>query len=136
MTCRETQHLEHDLTSERKVMSSAEIASGYVNRMIERESRGWGDTSNAMERLQTRYGLPFWTLNHLRTKRAKSIDATLFQRIRAAYLDMCERQIAHLRHELDLEKEVNPDALMEDFESEASELLAKVREAKKTPKRT
>lgn len=131
MTCRETQHQEHKLTSERKVMSSAETASGYVNRMIERESRGWGDTSNAMERLHRRYGLPFWTLNHLRTRRAKTIDATLFHRIRAAYLDMCERQIAHLRHELDLEKEVNPDALMEDFESEASQLLAKVREAKK-----
>jgi len=113
-------------------VSSAEVASGYVNRMIERESRGWGDVGPAMDRLQSRYGLSRWTLNHLRTRRAKTVDAGTFQRIRSAYLDLCERQIANLKHELDVERSVNPDAHMEDFEREASQLLAKVREAKKT----
>lgn len=136
MTCRETEHLVHKLTPEPKVVSSADVASGYVNRMIERESRGWGDIGPAMDRLQSRYGLSRWTLNHLRTRRAKTIDAGTFQRIRSAYLDFCERQIANLSHELEVERSVYPDAHMEDFEREASQLLAKVREAKEAAPRS
>jgi hypothetical protein len=52
MARRETQH------QERK-MSSAEVASGYVRRMVENETRGWGDTDNALNRLEAKYGLPF-----------------------------------------------------------------------------
>lgn len=125
MSYRETQSLVH------KLMSSAQLASSYVNKMIERESRGWGDTTNAMKRLNRRYGLSFWTLNNLRIGRSKTVDASLFNRIKSAYLDVCERQIANLQHELTLEKMGTPDAPMEDFEREAAELLAKVREAKK-----
>lgn len=134
MTCTESQHHVHKLKSEPEVVSRAEIASGYVNRMIEVESHGWGDVFPAMERLGVRYRLSFWTLNHLRKRRAKTVDDNTFLRIRAAYLDFCERQIANLTHELEVERSINPDAHMEDFEREASQLLAKVREAKKTSK--
>lgn len=79
MADRETVH------QERKVMSSAEIASGYVRRMVENETRGWGDTENALSRLEAKYGVSFWTLNNLRTGRAKTVEATLFNRIKAAF---------------------------------------------------
>jgi hypothetical protein len=75
--CRKNEH------TERKVMSSAEMAAGYVMRMVEAETRGWGDQENALSRLEARYGLPFWTLNHIRTGRAKTVEAGLFARIRA-----------------------------------------------------
>lgn len=107
-------------------MSSAAMASGYVRRMVEKETRGWGDQSNALSRLERRYGLPFWSLNNLRTGRAKTIEAGLFARIRSAYLDLCEREIAKLQHELSVEKALNPNDDFDDLELEAQALLARV----------
>lgn len=107
-------------------MSSAAMASGYVRRMVEKETRGWGDQSNALSRLERRYGLPFWSLNNLRTGRAKTVEAGLFARIRAAYWDLCEREIAKLQHELSVEKALNPNDDFDDLELEAQALLARV----------
>jgi len=120
MKCTESQH------EERKVVSSAVMASGYVRRMVEKETRGWGDQSNALSRLERRYGLPFWSLNNLRTGRAKTVEAGLFARIKSAYLDLCEREIAKLQHELSVEKALNPDDDFEDLAREAETLLARV----------
>ena len=58
-------------------MSSADVAAGYVRRMVEKETRGWGDQEGALGRLEARYGLPFWSLNHIRTGRAKTVEAGL-----------------------------------------------------------
>lgn len=118
--------------SERIPMSSCEAAGGYVLKMLEKEGRGWGDTSNALTRLSRRYGISYWTLYNLRIGRAKTVEASVFNRIRSAYRDMCERQIANLKHELEVERAMNPDAFDEDFAREAEKLLAKARQAKKT----
>lgn len=107
-------------------MSSATLATGYVRRMVEKETRGWGDQSGALSRLERRYGLPFWSLNNLRTGRAKTVEAGLFARIRAAYLDLCERELAKLQHELTVEKALNPDDTFDDLEREAQALLARL----------
>lgn len=121
--CRKTQ-------SKVREMSTAELATGYVRRMVEKEVRGWGDQENALSRLEQRYGLPFWTLQNLRTGRAKTVEAGIFARIRAAYLDLCERQVRQLQHEISVEKALNDDDTLEDLEREAARLLALV-EAKK-----
>lgn len=55
-------------------MSSAEVAAGYVRRMVSRESGGWGDQQQALKRLSRVYNLPFWTLNNLRIGRAKTVS--------------------------------------------------------------
>lgn len=123
MTCRETRHRERDL-------SSAEMAAGYVRRMVETEAKGWGDQDNAMARIEVRYGIPFWSLNHLRTGRAKSVEASLFARIRGAYLDLCERHVAKLQHEIAIEKALNSDDTLADLESEARRLAEKIATAK------
>lgn len=120
MTCRESKHQVHD------TMSSAQTATGYVRRMIEYETRGWGDMDNALSRLEVRYALPRWTLNNLRTGRAKSVEAGVFARIRAAYLDLCERQVEKLQHEIAIEKVLNEDDTFEDFEREAAALAARI----------
>jgi hypothetical protein len=134
MGCKEFESIEHQLVSERMSMSSCEMAGdagGYVRKMLEKEAKGWGDHANALTRLSRRYGLSYWTLNNLRIGRAKTVDASIYQRIRSAYIDLCERQIARLQHELEIEKAVGADADMANFEREAAQLLAQVREAKK-----
>ena len=123
MACRESEHQERE-------MSSAELAAGYVRRMVQSETRGWGDQDSALARLEARYGIPFWSLNNLRTGRAKTVEAGLYARIRAAYIDLCERQVAKLQHEIAIEKALNEDDSLEDLERQAADLVAKV-EARK-----
>lgn len=120
---REIQHQERSV-------STVEEAGQYVRRMVEREARGWGDQQNAQQRLEVRYGLPFWAMEHIRTGRAKTVEAGLFHRIRAAYLDLCERQVAKLQHEIAVEKALNEDDTLQDLEREAAKLAARIEAAK------
>ena len=133
MACRETESFKQKLG--REVMSSSDVAGSYVRRMIEHETRGWGDQHNAMSRLEARYGLPFWSLLNLKSGRAKTVEAGLFGRIRAAYLDVCEKQMAKLQHEISIEKALNEDDDLEDLEREARSLAARIA-AKKEERRT
>lgn len=104
---------------------SVEAATEYVRTMVQRESRGPGDLDNAMNRIEQRYGLPFWSLWHLRKGKAKTVEASLLARIRAAYLDMCQRQASNLLHEIEVEAAMGDDTL-EDLEAEARALAAKI----------
>lgn len=115
--------------NEVEAMSSA-VASSHVRRLVEMETRGNGDTEAAMRRLEARYGIPFWSLVHLRRGTAKTIDADLFTRIRGAYLSYCEQKISALQHELAIEKAVEADDDLERLEADASELAAKIAQAK------
>lgn len=123
MSVRETQ------LSERE-MSTVEAAGGYVRRMVESEARGWGDQAQAQQRLEAKYGLPFWALEHLRTGRAKTVEAGLFARIRAAYLDLCERQVGKLLNEIAIEKAINEDDDIRNLESQAARLVAEIQARK------
>lgn len=107
-------------------MSMSDVAGDYVRRMIEHETRGWGDQHNALSRLGQRYGIPFWALQNLKLGRAKTVEAGLFTRIRTAYLDLCERQIAKLQHEIAVEKALSDDDTLRDLESEAHRLAQKI----------
>lgn len=118
-------------SSENPVPMSASAATAYVRRMVELEIRGSGDTEGALRRLEARYGLPYWTLWHLRRGAAKTVEAGLFGRIRGAYLTYCEEQVAALQHELFLEKAANPDVDLEDLDAEAEALAAKVAAARR-----
>lgn len=124
MRFRETQDLVQEMDT------VVETAGAYVRRMIEHEARGWGDQTSAVQRLGARYGLSFWALEHLRTGRAKTVEAGLFARIRAAYLDLCERQISKLQHEIAIEKAIVEDDSLEDLVREAEELAARIKEKK------
>ena len=88
---------------------SVEAATDYVRTMVQRESRGPGDIDNAMQRLEARYGLPFWSLWHLRKGKAKSVEVSLYARIKGAYFDMCGRQAANLLHEIEVEAAAGDD---------------------------
>lgn len=132
MACKETEPFKHKLG--REVMSSSDVAGDYVRRMIEHETRGWGDQHNALSRLEARYGLPFWSLRNLKSGRAKTVEAGLFARIRAAYIDLCERQVTKLQHEISIEKAMNEDDTLQDLDREAAALAARIA-AKKEARR-
>jgi hypothetical protein len=112
-----------------KPMSAAE-ASFYVRQMIHRESRGPGDHERAMERLEARYGLGFWTLDHLRKKKAKTCDVTLYARIKAAFIDHCGKQAAKLLIEADTAMAVNPNDDVAAIQDEIQTLVARLEAAK------
>lgn len=132
MACRETESFKQKLG--REGMSSSDVAGSYVRRMIEHETRGWGDQHNALSRLEARYGLPFWSLRNLKSGRAKTVEAGLYARIRAAYIDLCERQVTKLQHEISIEKAMNEDDALEDLDREAAALAARIA-AKKEARR-
>ena len=131
MASREIQHQQQGIPMSTQCVDTA---GTYVRRMVEREARGWGDQTSAQERLEARYGLPFWTLEHLRTGRAKTVEAGVFARIRGAYLDLCERQVAKLQHEIAIERTLIEDDTLEDLEREARSLAARI-QAKKQARR-
>lgn len=111
--------------------TAVEQARSYINKMIEKENAGWGDQKLAIGRIELRYGLPFWTLNNLRIGRAKTVEAGLFARIKAAYIDLCERQIARLQHEIKIEMEITGNDFDADFLVEVQTLVERVRAARK-----
>lgn len=109
---------------------TAATATEYVRRMIGREMQGPGDAGPAMNRLEAKYGIPFWTLEHLRKGKAKTVDVSVFARIREAYLSHCERQLRALEHEIRLEKARGNDR-DQDLLAEAETLLAKIAERRR-----
>ena len=107
---------------------TVEAASDYASRLLEYEQRG-SDTESALYRLEQRYGLSPNQILHLRSRRAKSCDVSLFARLRAAYLDLCERQVSKLQHEIAITKATGDDSI-EDLEAEARRLAQKIAERK------
>lgn len=114
---------------------TVEAASNYASRLLDMEQRGSSDTEGALYRLEQRYGLSPNQITHLRSRRAKSCDVSLFARLRAAYLDLCERQVSKLQHEIAIEKATGDDTL-EDLEGEARALASKIAAKKAAMKAT
>ena len=71
--------------------------------------------------------MPFWTLENLRTGRAKTVEGSVIRKIKAAYVARLERKVSALQHEIELEKTVNADADLDVLETEAAALLRKVK---------
>jgi len=108
---------------------STEAISEQVNRMVRMESRGWGDQAPALQRIARNYRIPFGTLDNIRTGRAKRIFSDVRDAIRAAYLDMCAKEIRKWQQELAIERaKGNIDDDLENMEREASDLAARIAE--------
>lgn len=85
-------------------MSSANDAARWANELIRRESRGPGDSENAMRRLEARYGIGWRTFWALRYRPPADVFVSVYERLRAAYITECERQERLLRHEITIAK--------------------------------
>jgi hypothetical protein len=108
---------------------TVEAASDYASRLLDLEQRGSSDTEGALYRIEQRYGLSPNQIMHLRSRRAKSCDVSLFARIQGAYLDLCKRQVSKLQHEIAMTEATTDDAL-EDLAAEAAALAAKIQARK------
>lgn len=107
-------------------MSTAEAIGDKVRFMVAEETNGWGDQKNAVERLARASRVPFWTLENLRTGRAKTVEGSVIRKIKSAYVALLERKVASLQREIELEKAVNDDPDLEVLETEVAALLRKV----------
>lgn len=77
-------------------------ARDWANALVRRESRGSGDTENAMRRLEARYGIPWRTFWSLRYRPPSDVLTSVFFRLKAAYEAECERQMRLIKHELEI----------------------------------
>lgn len=116
-------------TGNLKPMSAAE-ASSYVRQMIQLEARGPGDHERAMERLEAKYGLGFWTMDHLRKNKAKTCDVTLYARISNAFADHCGRHAARLLQDAMKAQAVEPNEDVAAIQREIEALQARLAAAK------
>ena len=106
---------------------SVEAASNYAANLIDLElSQTSGNLELALHRLEAKYGLSTNQLMHLRKRRAKSCDVSLFARLKGAYLDLCESQVRRLQQEIAIEKATAGDAFDEDLGRKVRELAAEV----------
>lgn len=106
-----------------------DTAVQYANRIVALEMAG-GDLPAALTRLERRYGLGRRALEHLRLGRAKTCEIGLFGRLRAAYLDQCERHLRRLEAEIAQLNAVGGDHAVPDIAAEVDRLGAQIRAAK------
>lgn len=110
------------------VVPALERAKTLHRKMVEGESRGYGDTYNAMRRLETNHGLPYWTQWNLWKDRLRGDGRSLLRRVKAALIDfLIARAAADLRALDDLLGEADGDADRTDaarLVAEAEALLA------------
>lgn len=119
-----------EIQSEEREMSTAEAIGGKVRRVVALESSGWGDQRNAVERISSESRIPFWTLDNLRTGRAKTVEGSVINRFNRWYLEYLERKVASIQHEITIEKAKNDDADLDLLETEVAALLRKIAERK------
>ncbi len=77
-------------------------AKAWAHDLVARESRGPGDTENAMRRLGARYGIPYRLLWGLRYRPPKDLLASAYLAIARAYEAERDRQMRQLQHELQI----------------------------------
>ncbi|MDP4005100.1 hypothetical protein [Methylobacterium sp. NEAU K] len=85
-------------------MSNADVmrARTAFDDLLRFETRGPGDTANAMRRIATRAAVPFGKLWALRYRPPKEIASHILARIEAAHAAERERQLRRLAHEVQL----------------------------------
>lgn len=118
-------------------MSAADTACDYARKIIGREAGGSG-VESAMNRLEAKTGIGFWTWRSLWYGRPKQISHELFERVRGAYVALRERELATLQHDLEIEKmrrvnDTDQDlaAEVEALATEAARLAEKLKAARK-----
>lgn len=94
-------------------MRTAEVlqAKSLTSELLRWESRGPGDTDNAMRRLSRRHGIEYGTLWSLRYRAPKRIWADVANAIAAAYEAERQRQLRKLAHDAELTEAVAGPAL-------------------------
>lgn len=104
----------------------ADRATVYVGEMYETEYRGWGDGQNALSRLSELTGVPFWSLDHIKRGKAKTVETSLFNKIKSGYLRYCLGKVDQLMEKIEAEKEAHPNVSLDVLEEEVDLLSRKI----------
>lgn len=110
-------------------MSGAVLsARSYAERWIERDAGG--NTRDSLERLARQAKLSPWTVQHIWTRRAKTVSADVMASLKEAYLRLCERQLTALENEIAIEKARRGDVVDQDIMDEVLALRARLQAQK------
>ncbi|GJD72584.1 hypothetical protein CFIICLFH_0801 [Methylobacterium goesingense] len=87
----------------KKQMPDADISRAqlFADDLLRWESRGPGDTANAMRRVAHRAALPFSKLWALRYRPPKAVASNVLSALEAAHAREVERQLRKLAHEVE-----------------------------------
>ena len=114
------EHLVPDMT--------VEAASNYAANLLEIEVYRTGNIDTALHQIEQRYGISPNQVMHLKKRRAKSCDVSLFARLRLAYLDVCASEARKLQRIIEIEKATGDDTnqdLADRLSALASEIQAR-----------
>ncbi|WP_020184799.1 hypothetical protein [Methylopila sp. 73B] len=90
--------------------ASLDQAASWADDLLRWESRGPGDTDNALRRLARRYGVAYATLWALRYRRPKDLYLSAYNKLAAAYRAERQRQFDRLAHDIEITKAIaGPD---------------------------
>ena len=99
--------------------------------MLAREMRGPSDSEGAMHRLQSKFGLDYWTQWSLRYRAPKRVAHDVAVLVKQAHTKMLEQSVKRDLGLLEIEMmKGTSDADLEGLMAEAESLLAKIEAAK------
>ena len=116
------EHLVHPMT--------VEAATDYARRVhvkLTAEARSEDEADWAYAQFERQFGVGRWTIEHLRKRRAKSCDVSVFAKIKGAYLALCEAQLRKLQHEIAVEKATYDDDDLADLEAATAAIAARLK---------
>ncbi len=102
-----------------------EAASNYAANLLDIEVHRSGNIDTALHQIEQRYGISPNQIMHLKKRRAKSCDVSLFARLRLAYLDVCAAQARKLQHIIEIEKATD-NAVDQDLADRLNALAAEI----------
>jgi len=109
-------------------------ADEMARRMIERESRGYGDQMNAYEKVAERCGMSARQLRRFLSGEIKNPGFRLLEGIRTGWIGLWQAEIKRLQRELDAQKARFGSDHFIDLEAEAEALAQKLEIAMETAK--
>lgn len=108
---------------------TVEAATDYARRVhgfLEAGVRSDDELDAIYSSFERQFGVGRWTIEHLRKRKAKTCDVSVFAKLKGAYLALCERQVAKLQHQIAIEKATHDDDDLRDLEAAAAALAAKI----------
>lgn len=109
--------------------------SGYVNRMVELESKRHGDQVNAVDRVAGILGIGSRAVRRIMNGERKTFRLGFPEFIAAKYLEVCESQLRKLETEIRIVRAIHGDLHdLENIEDEAAALRGRVERAKEKAK--
>ena len=77
----------------------ADDAASKARKLVGCETRGPGDQEAALHRIETMYGLPYWSMWAWLYRKPKEVGAAFYLRLNAALEDQAEKQRAKYESE-------------------------------------